>query len=201
MPIFQRTCIRFYTSSIALLLASWFLSAESFVPPTTLWPIRFVNARTTVASPHFPTTVTASVDNNNNNNNNDNIAFPPPLTRVQSLQRAATFWSRTLPIVAGYYGLISQIKLQELMGSPVQDVERLWSEQHLDGAEKLARVVTELKGFYVKTVRNCMGGVAFSYYNTFTDCNILIAISGANCIESTRLVSARILHGTGRLYG
>ncbi len=47
--------------------------------------------------------------------------FPPPLTPIEKFQRAATFWSVALPIVANYYGLIGNLRLQELLGSPMSD--------------------------------------------------------------------------------
>jgi aarF domain-containing kinase len=85
----------------------------------------------------------------------EGVEFPPPLTNAQRLQRAATFWSTALPIVASYYGLISRLKLQELLGDNLSDaeVEKLWKEQHAAGAEKLSETITQLKGFYVKTAQ------------------------------------------------
>jgi len=55
----------------------------------------------------------------------ESAEFPPPLTSLEKLQRAATFWSVALPIVANYYGLIGNLKLQELLGStiPEEDIE------------------------------------------------------------------------------
>lgn len=47
--------------------------------------------------------------------------FPPPLTQFEKFQRAATFWSTAIPIVANYYGLIGNLRLQELLGSPLND--------------------------------------------------------------------------------
>ena len=83
------------------------------------------------------------------------VEFPPPLSPVDRLKRAATFWSTALPIVASYYGLISQIKLQEVLGQNLSEdeVEGLWDAQHADGAAKLADTITNLKGFYVKTAQ------------------------------------------------
>lgn len=85
----------------------------------------------------------------------DEVEFPPPLNTAQRLQRAATFWSTALPIVASYYGLISRLKLQEILGDKLSDaeVENLWKSQHAAGAEKLSETITELKGFYVKTAQ------------------------------------------------
>jgi hypothetical protein len=54
----------------------------------------------------------------------DSVEFPPPLSQVDRLKRAATFWSTAIPIVANYYGLIGSIKLQELLGD-VQTEEEI----------------------------------------------------------------------------
>lgn len=83
------------------------------------------------------------------------VTFPPPLSTTQRLQRAATFWSTALPIVASYYGLISKLKLSELLGRPFDDatIEALWDEQHQTGSQKLANTIADLKGFYVKTAQ------------------------------------------------
>jgi aarF domain-containing kinase len=85
----------------------------------------------------------------------DDFAFPPPLSAVDRLKRAVTFWSTALPIVASYYGLISRIRLSELLGheTTAEELEDMWGAQHTDGAAKLAAVVTDLKGFYVKTAQ------------------------------------------------
>jgi len=83
------------------------------------------------------------------------VVFPPPLSPIDRVARAATFWGTAVPIVAQYYGLISKIKLKEVLGSSLsQDqVESMWAAQHEDGATKLAAAVTHLKGFYVKTAQ------------------------------------------------
>lgn len=46
----------------------------------------------------------------------DSVEFPPPLSQLDRIQRSAIFWSKALPIVANYYGLIGSLKLQELLG-------------------------------------------------------------------------------------
>ena len=51
----------------------------------------------------------------------DSVDFPPPLSAVDRLTRAATFWSTAIPIVANYYGLIGSIKLQEILGENQTD--------------------------------------------------------------------------------
>jgi aarF domain-containing kinase len=88
--------------------------------------------------------------------NSESVEFPPPLSPVERLKRGATFWSTAVPIIASYYGLISRIKLQELiLDNPMtqEEIESLWDAQHQDGAKKLAETITQLKGFYVKTAQ------------------------------------------------
>ena len=41
------------------------------------------------------------------------VDFPPPLSRMDRLKRAATFWSSALPIIANYYGVLAEMKLRE----------------------------------------------------------------------------------------
>jgi len=83
------------------------------------------------------------------------VAFPPPLSQLDRLKRAAVFWSKAVPIVANYYGLIGSLKLQEILGENLDDekIEALWNEKHEDGAQKLYETIADLKGFYVKTAQ------------------------------------------------
>lgn len=84
------------------------------------------------------------------------VEFPPPLSKVDRLKRATTFWSTALPIVLNYYGLISRLKLQEVLrGEKLSETEEeeLWNKLHATGAEKLAETITSLSGFYVKTAQ------------------------------------------------
>ena len=85
----------------------------------------------------------------------DQVEFPPPLSSVDRIKRSAEFWFTAVPVIANYYGLIGSIKLQEILGSTFTDaqVEELWNQQHEDGAAKIANVITNLKGFYVKTAQ------------------------------------------------
>ena len=53
----------------------------------------------------------------------ESIEFPPPISSVDRLKRAATFWSTAVPIVANYYGIIGKSKLQELLGQKLSDEE------------------------------------------------------------------------------
>lgn len=86
----------------------------------------------------------------------DEVEFPPPLNSWAKTKRVATFYSTAVPIIANYYGLIANLKIQEVLGTEKfdeEEIERLWDDMHEDGAEKLCKVVTELKGFYVKTAQ------------------------------------------------
>ena len=82
--------------------------------------------------------------------------FPPPLSGVEQLKRAAKFWSRALPIVASYYGQYGSLTIREkLLGEVLSDdeVKRAWDEQHGRGSSSLADTISSLKGFYVKTAQ------------------------------------------------
>jgi hypothetical protein len=74
-----------------------------------------------------PPRVGKSSDDDNDDSkmkgDDDSVKFPPPLSRVGRLTRAATFWSKAIPIVANYYGLIGNIKLQEIMGETLGNDE------------------------------------------------------------------------------
>ena len=86
----------------------------------------------------------------------ETVEFPPPLSKVDRLKRAATFWSNALPIVASYYSKTIELQFQELLtGNKLseKDVQQIWDEQHEQGAVKLADTITSLKGFYVKTAQ------------------------------------------------
>lgn len=57
-----------------------------------------------------------NIDINAASNNSDNkatIEFPPPLTKVQRLQRAAKFWSSAIPIVLSYYSKSAELRVKE----------------------------------------------------------------------------------------
>jgi aarF domain-containing kinase len=75
---------------------------------------------------------------------------------VDRLKRAAQFWGATVPIIASYYGKMTEMKLREkLLGETLtqEDVQKIWDEQHAAGATKLADTIASLKGFYVKTAQ------------------------------------------------
>lgn len=114
-------------------------------------------SRLSVASTQLETT---AGDTDTASENDDpsiaGVEFPPPLSPWDRTKRAATFYSTAIPIVANYYGLIGNLKIQEILGTEKfseEEIEELWDNQHQDGAEKLGKVITELKGFYVKTAQ------------------------------------------------
>jgi len=85
-----------------------------------------------------------------------NVEFPPPLSKVDAVKRAATFWSSAVPIAASYYSKTIELQFKELLsGESLSDdeVEKVWDEQHQQGAIKLAETITSLKGFYIKTAQ------------------------------------------------
>lgn len=84
------------------------------------------------------------------------VEFPPPLTKVQRLERAAKFWSSAIPIVLSYYSKSAELIVKEAFTGVelTEDEEQIiWNEQHSKGARKLADTITSLKGFYVKTAQ------------------------------------------------
>jgi hypothetical protein len=56
-------------------------------------------------------------------NSAESVEFPPPLSDIDRLKRAAKFWSTAIPIVANYYGLIGELKLQEIFGDQATEEE------------------------------------------------------------------------------
>ena len=51
------------------------------------------------------------------------ITFPPPLSKVDRLKRAAQFWSSALPIVASYYTKSSEVYVREVLLGETLPVE------------------------------------------------------------------------------
>ena len=69
-------------------------------------------------------TDTVDSANDNDKDNDEAVEFPPPLSSVDRLKRAATFWSVAVPIVANYYGKFAEMKLREgLLGETMSDEE------------------------------------------------------------------------------
>ncbi|KAL3801056.1 hypothetical protein HJC23_002349 [Cyclotella cryptica] len=110
--------------------------------------------------PSLPLTSTATPENNIQKQQTTaatvSVEFPPPLTTVERLQRAAKFWSSAIPIVLSYYSKSAELRVKEAFtGVALTDEEQelIWNEQHEKGAKKLADTITSLKGFYVKTAQ------------------------------------------------
>eukprot|EP01083_Nonionella_stella_P250857 866189_1 len=43
------------------------------------------------------------------------VDFPPPLSKIDRLKRAATFWSSALPIVLSYYSKSAELSFNEAL--------------------------------------------------------------------------------------
>ena len=46
----------------------------------------------------------------------NSLEFPPPLTKVQRVQRAAKFWSSAIPIVLSYYSKDAELRVKVSFG-------------------------------------------------------------------------------------
>lgn len=71
---------------------------------------------------------------------------------MQRIQRAASFWSRVVPILGNYALIRRKLEAARDKGEPIPaaEEEQLWEEAHTWGAERLASTISDLKGFYVK---------------------------------------------------
>lgn len=114
-------------------------------------------AGTCTTSRTFQLDVAASSETTPSDNDEiPTIEFPPPLTKVENVQRAAKFWSSALPIVLSYYSKSAELQVKEAFtGISLTEAEEqiIWNEQHRKGALQLADIITSLKGFYVKTAQ------------------------------------------------
>lgn len=77
------------------------------------------------------------------------VEFPPPLSGFQRLQRSAYFYSRSLPVLWSYQLL--KARLRASLDTSASEVQRQWDDTHEKGSQVIARVINELKGFYVKS--------------------------------------------------
>ena len=75
------------------------------------------------------------------------VSFPPPLSQLDRLKRAAVFWSKAVPIVANYYGLIGSIKLQEILGESLDDETIEVRKTGGVTSERIKRSINELMLF------------------------------------------------------
>lgn len=79
------------------------------------------------------------------------IDYPGPLSAPQRLARAATFWSRALPVVFSYLRLQTAFNIREqILGQCLEDeeCEVQWEQTHEAGAATLKEAIELLKGFY-----------------------------------------------------
>ena len=141
-----------YTTVLALLVGLSG-SAKAFQTTAQIRPMTKTSLAVASAEPPATTKAKTTTSSSSSSSSDESLEFPPPLSAMDRFKRAATFWSTALPIAASYYGLISQIKLREVMGQAAPDVEALWDAQHEEGTAKLAATVSNLKGFYVKTAQ------------------------------------------------
>jgi len=122
-------------------------------------PIICAAATTIAPAATNPDVVAVAGDDNDDDksvSDTDAVEFPPPLTKVDRLKRAATFWSAALPIVASYLGKDAELRFREaFLGEQLtEDYKQLaWDAQHEMGAATLAQTIASLKGFYVKTAQ------------------------------------------------
>lgn len=84
------------------------------------------------------------------------MEFPEPLTSFDRAQRAVTFWSQVVPIIANYALLKRKIQRQRTQlgeSFTAENEQEMWNEAHAWGSTRLAETIKMLKGFYVKTGR------------------------------------------------
>ena len=82
--------------------------------------------------------------------------IPEPLTPLERVARAANFWVRVVPALAGYGGLIAELQFRNQILGPEwclsdEDCEVRWDEVHEKSATALAEACNDLQGFYAKT--------------------------------------------------
>jgi len=76
------------------------------------------------------------------------------LSVLQRLDRAATFYKKAIPVLVSYKSLDAKLKFEKnVLGKdiPVEEEEKQWNLLHDWGSDCITEVITELKGFYVKT--------------------------------------------------
>ncbi len=142
----QRTMLTVQLISLVVNLQA--LCSAAFVPNFILGSNNHQNSQ--LHAVEVPT------DQSDSSGSSVEIEFPPPLSKVDRLKRAAKFWSNAIPIVASYYSKTIELQFQELLtGNTLsnEQEQEIWDEQHSKGATKLADTITSLKGFYVKTAQ------------------------------------------------
>ena len=82
-------------------------------------------SRLSVASTQLETTANGADTDCDDDSEIGEVEFPPPLSSWDRTKRAATFYSTAVPIIANYYGLIGNLKIQELLGTEKFDEEEI----------------------------------------------------------------------------
>ena len=87
----------------------------------------------------------------------NDVHFPPPLTKLERIQRAASFWVGTAPIALSYFAKSAELNVREAVigqqSLTKEEEEVIWNELHSKGAQQLADTIISLKGFYVKAAQ------------------------------------------------
>eukprot|EP00985_Skeletonema_marinoi_P019386 scaffold11096_cov114-Skeletonema_marinoi.AAC.1 len=140
------------TIQLALAWIAWLDTSCAFAPLPATTKINGAQ----FAATFTPDPITENSSDDNTEGTKPTIEFPPPLTKVQRLERAAKFWSSAIPIVLSYYSKSAELLVKEAFTGVelTEDEEQsIWNEQHSKGARTLADTITSLKGFYVKTAQ------------------------------------------------
>jgi len=76
------------------------------------------------------------------------VEFPPPLSVFERLGRSAYFYSRSMPVLWSYQLLKARLRIRD---HGPEEVQEQWDRTHEHGSRVIARVINDLKGFYVKS--------------------------------------------------
>ena len=104
--------------AIALVLASSLVySSHAFTSTTPQTNLKFGTVcRQSSFLNEATTTLDASPTETDNSSEEEEVTtsleFPPPLTKVQRVQRAAKFWSSAIPIVLSYYSKDAELRVK-----------------------------------------------------------------------------------------
>lgn len=82
------------------------------------------------------------------------LALQSSISIPERIQRSLAFYSQVLPLFSSYQLLKENLKLRREIFNEVIDKaeeERMWDEIHDWGSDAISNVITQLKGFYVKT--------------------------------------------------
>ena len=106
--------------AIALVLASSLVySSHAFTSTQhTNIKVSTVSRQSTILSEATTTTLDESPTETEEDSSSEeeevttSLEFPPPLTKVQRVQRAAKFWSSAIPIVLSYYSKDAELRVK-----------------------------------------------------------------------------------------